>query len=163
MLGAHVEAIDPTDLWNMVQTRSKVYKQNIPVLGHGTTNSTTIDSNTPLMTTPTGPTMEHHVEVNQPEWSSMATIKELLEDSHIQPRMIQSALVAVTSLFTPNKSIQPHESDDPIEPHKVSVSSMPKSTDTPDINKELNTYKDRLALELNNFKKQLETQNRIEV
>ena len=35
--------------------------------------------------------------------------------------------------------------------------------DKPDINKELNTYKDRLALELNNFNKQLETQSRIEV
>ena len=47
MLGAHVEAIDPTDLWNSIQTRSKVYKQNIPVLGRGPTNSTTIDSNYP--------------------------------------------------------------------------------------------------------------------
>ena len=68
-----------------------------------------------------------------------------------------------TSLFTPNKSTQLPESDDPIVPHKVSASSAPNSIDTPDINKELNTYKDRLALELNNFKKQLETQRRIEV
>ena len=35
--------------------------------------------------------------------------------------------------------------------------------DTPDINKELNTYKDRLTLELNNFKKQLEMQSNIKV
>ena len=45
----------------------------------------------------------------------------------------------------------------------MSVSSALYSIDSPDINKELNTYKDRLALELNNFKKQLETHSRIEV
>ena len=55
------------------------------------------------------------------------------------------------------------EIDDPVIPHKVSVHSTPNSIDSPDINKELNTYKDRLALELNNFKKQLETQSRIEI
>ena len=59
-LGAH-EAIDLNDLWNSIQTRNKVHKQNIPVHGHGPTNSTTIDSNTPLMTTPTSPIVEHHV------------------------------------------------------------------------------------------------------
>ena len=59
MPGAHVEAIDLTDLWNTIQTRNKVHKQYIPVHGHGPTNSTTIDSNTPLMTTPTSPIMEH--------------------------------------------------------------------------------------------------------
>ena len=71
MLGAHVEAIDLTDLWNSIQTRNKVHKHNIPVHGHGPSNSTTIDSNTPLMTTPTSPIMEHHVEIaNQkaPAW-----------------------------------------------------------------------------------------------
>ena len=65
--------------------------------------------------------------------------------------------------FTPNKSTQLPESDDPIVPHNVSASSTPISIDTSNINKELNTYKDRLALELNNFKKQLETQSSIEV
>ena len=54
-------------------------------------------------------------------------------------------------------------SDGPEVPHKVSVISTPTSNDLSDINKELNTYKDRLALELNNFKKQLETQSKIEV
>ena len=106
--------------------------------------------------------MEHHVEVSQPEGSSMLTVKDLLEDPHIQPGMMQSALSAVTSLFIPNKPTQLPESDDPVVPHKVSVSSTPNSVDSPDINKELNTYKDRLALELNNFKKQLDTQSRIE-
>ena len=77
MVGAHVEAIDLTDLWNSIQTRNKVHKQNIPVHGHSPTNSTTIDSNIPLMTTPTSPIMEHHVEVSQPEGSSMAMVKEL--------------------------------------------------------------------------------------
>ena len=55
------------------------------------------------------------------------------------------------------------ESNDPIVSHKVSVNSAPNDTDTPDINKELNTYKDRLALELCNFKKHPEMQSKIEV
>ena len=69
ILGAHVEAIDQTELWNFIQTSSKVHRQNIPVLGHGPTNSTAIDPNTPPVTTPTSPIMDHHVKVNQPEWS----------------------------------------------------------------------------------------------
>ena len=88
MLGAHVEAIDPTKLWNSIQTRSKVHRQNIPVLGHDSTNSTAIDPKIPLMTTPTSPIIDHHVEVNQPEGSSMVMVKDLLEDPHIQPRMM---------------------------------------------------------------------------
>ena len=138
MLGAHVKAIDLTDLWNLIETRRKVHKQNIPLFNHGPTNSTTIDSNMPLMTTPTSPIMEHHVEVSQPEGTSMAMVKELLEDPQIQPGMMQSALSAVTSPFTP-KSTQPPESDDLIVPHKVSISCTTNSIDTPDINKELNT------------------------
>ena len=122
-----------------------------------------IGPNTPLMTTPTSPIVDHHVEVNQPEGSSMATIKDLLEDPHIHHGMMQSALSAVTSLFTPNKSTQLPESNDLIVPHKVSVSTAPKDTGTPHINKELNTSKNRLALELNNFKKQLEMQSKTEV
>ena len=70
--------------------------------------------------------------------------------------MMPSVLSAVTSLFTPNKPTQLPESGDSIVPHKVPASSTPNDTDRPDINKELNTYKDRLALELSNFKKQLE-------
>ena len=163
MVGAHVEAIDLTDPWNLIPTRSKVHKQNIPVLGHGPTNSATIDSNTSPMTTPTSSIMDHHVEVNQQERSSMVMVKKLLEDPHIQCGMMQLALSAVTLLFIPSKSTQPHESDDLIAPYKVSAGSTPNSTDTPDINKELNTYMDRLALEFNNFKKQLETQSRIEM
>ena len=84
MLGAHVEAIDPTDLWNLIQIRNKVHKHNIPVHEHGPSNSTTIDSNTPLMTTPISPIMEHCVEMSKPESSSMAMVKELLEDPEIQ-------------------------------------------------------------------------------
>ena len=115
------------------------------------------------MTTPTSPIMDHHVEMNHPEVSSMANVKDLFEDPHIQPGMMQSALSAVTSLLTPNMSTQPLEGNDLIVSHKVSVGSAPNDTDAPDINKELNTYKDRLALELNNFKKQLELQSKIEV
>ena len=85
MLGAHVEAINPTELQNSIQTRSKVHRQNIPVLGHGLANSTAIDPNTPLLPTPTSPIMDHHVEVNQPEGSSMATVKDLLEDPTFNP------------------------------------------------------------------------------
>ena len=88
MLGTHVEAIDPTDLWNLIQTRNKVHKHNFPVHGHGPTNSTTIDSNTPLMTTLPSPIMEHHVEVSQLEVSSMVTVKNLLEDPQIQPSIM---------------------------------------------------------------------------
>ena len=66
-LGVHVEDIDPSELWNSIQMRSKVHKPNITALGHGPTNSTTIDTNAPLMTTPTSPIMEHHVEMSQPE------------------------------------------------------------------------------------------------
>ena len=47
--------------------------------------------------------MEHHVEVGHPEGSSMATVKDLLEDLQMQPGMMQSELNAVTSLFTPSK------------------------------------------------------------
>ena len=53
------------------------------------------------------------------------------------------------------------ESDDPVVSHKLSVSSTPNIIDSPDFKKEQN--KDRIALELNNFKEQLETQSRIEV
>ena len=93
----------------------------------------------------------------------MAMVKDLLEDPHIQPGIMQSAMSSVTSPLTHNKSTQLPEGNYPIVSHKVSVSSASKYTDTPDINKDLNTYKDRLALELNNFKKQLETQCKIEV
>ena len=66
-LGAHVEAIDPSEWWNSIQTMRKVHKQNITALGHGPTNSTTIDANAPLMTMPISPIMEQHVEVSQLE------------------------------------------------------------------------------------------------
>ena len=82
----------------------------------------------------------------------MATVKELLKDPQIQPGLMQSALNAITSLFTPSKTTQSARSDDPEVPHQVSVAYTPTSNDSPDINKELNTYKERLALELNNFK-----------
>ena len=88
MLGAHVEAIDPTELWNSIQTRSKVHRQNTPALAHGPTNNTAIDPNTSLMTTPTCLIMDHQDEVNQPEGSGMTIVKDLLEDPHIQLRMM---------------------------------------------------------------------------
>ena len=162
-LGVHVEAINPAELWNSIQMRSRVHKPNITALGHGPTNSTTIDTNTPLMTTPTNPILEHHVEVSQLEGSSMVTVKELLEDHHIQPGMMRSALSAVTLMFTPSKLTLSTENNDPIAPNEVPVSFTPNNIETPDINRELNTYKDRLALELHNFKKRLKMQSRIEV
>ena len=163
MLDVHVEAIDPLELWNSIQTRRKVHKQNITALGHGPTNSTTIDTNAPLMTTPTSPIMEHHVEVSQPEGSSMTIVKELLEDPQIQPGMMMSASSVVTSLFIPNKLTPTAENDDSVVPNKVHEGSTQNNVETQDIYRELNTYKNRLALELNNFKKQLKMQSQIEV
>ena len=76
---------------------------------------------------------------------------------------MRSALSAVTSMFTPSKLTPSTENNYPIAPNEMSVGSTPKNIETPDINRELNTYKDRLALGLNNFKKQLEIQSGIEV
>ena len=160
MLGVHVEAIDPLELWNSIETRRKVPKQNLTALGHGPTNSTMIDTNAPLMTSPI---MECHMEMSQPEGSSMATVKELLEDPQIQPGMMRSALSADTSLFTPNKITPSAENNDPVAPNKVPVGCNPNNFETQDINSELNTYKDRLTLEPNNFRKQLEMQSQIEM
>ena len=123
-----------------------------------------IDHNTPLMATPTSPIMDHHIEVNQPEGSNMAMVRDLLEDPHIQPRMMQSALSAVTSLCTPNRPIQAPEMSYLIIPPKVPACSVPNNTDRTNINRKLNTYKDRLTLELSNFKKkQPEMWGKIEV
>ena len=82
LLDMHMEAIDPSELWNSIQTQSKVHKQNLTALGNGPTNNTTVDANAPIITTPTSPIMEHHVEVSHPEGSSMVTVKDLLEDPH---------------------------------------------------------------------------------
>ena len=164
MLGAHIEAIDLTDLWNLIQTRNKVHKHNIQVHGHGPSNSTTIDSNTSLMTTPTSPIKEHHVEMSQPEGSRMVTVKELLEDP---PNTTQHDAICTKCYYIPFHSQQDNTvswSDGPEVPQQLLVVSTPTSNDLSDINKELNTYKDRRALELNNSKKkkkQLETQNRV--
>ena len=77
----------------------------------------------------------------------------------MQPGMMQSALGAVTSLFTPNKPMQAPENSDPIVPHKVPACSAPDDTDRTDINSELNTYMDRFTLGLSNFKKKTTTRN----
>ena len=53
----------------------------------------------------------------------------------------------------PAKTTHSARSDDSEVLCQVSVASTPTSNDSPDINRELNTYKDRLALELNNLKK----------
>ena len=79
-LDVHVEAIDPSELWNSIQTRSKVHKQNVMAFGHGPSNNTTIDVNASLMTIPISPIIDHHAKVSQLEGLSMATVKELLED-----------------------------------------------------------------------------------
>ena len=162
-LGAHVEAIDPPELWNSIQTRSKVPEQNIMGLGHGLSKSTTIDANAPLMTTPTNPIIDHHAEVSQLEGSSMATRKELLDSPYIQSGMMRSALSVVTSLFIPSNLTLSTDKSDQIVTTKVPVGSTHNDVVSPDLNRELNAYKDRLTLELSNFKKQCETQSRIEV
>ena len=83
----------------------------------------------PLMTTPTSPIMEHHLEMSQSEGSSMVTVKELLGDPQIQHGMMQSALNAIASLFTPSKTTQFARSDDPEVPCQISVASIPTSND----------------------------------
>ena len=45
----------------------------------------------------------------------------------------------------------------------MTAASTPNNNDVIDINKGLDTYKDRILLDLNNFQKQLETQSKIEV
>ena len=91
----------------------------------------------------------------------MTTVKDLLEDPQIQPGMMQSILCVVTSLFTPSKI--PFAGDNiPVVTTNMSVGSTP-NVETPDMNRELSSYKERLALELRNFKKQLETQSHIEI
>ena len=161
MLDTHIEAIDPAELWNSIQTGSKVHKQNSTALGNGPTNSTTIDANAPTLMTPISLIMEHHVEVSHAEGSSMATVKDLLEDPQIQPGMMQSALSAVTFLFTPSKLPSTGDNNQVVTTN-IPVGSTP-NVKTSDVNRELSTYKERLALELSNFKKQLETQSCIEV
>ena len=79
MLDMHIEAVDPSELWNSIQTWYKVHKQNLTAPGNGRTSSTTIDANATILMMPTSPIMEHHVEVRHPEGSSMATVKDLLK------------------------------------------------------------------------------------
>ena len=160
-LGTHVEAIDPIDLWNSIQTRNKV--GTVPAHRNGPSNITAIDPNIPPMTTPTSPIVEHQVDMSQSEATSMEMVKELLEDPMIQPGMMQSALNAITSLFTPSKTIQSAKKDSPENPDQVPTESTSSNTNMTDINRKLNTYKDRLALGFTNFKKHLETQSRVEV
>ena len=101
--------------------------------------------------TPTSPIMEHCVEVSHPEGSSMATVKDLLEDPQIQAGMMQSVLSTVTPLFTPSKL--PSAGDNiPVATTNISVGST-HNVETPDMNTELTIYKEQLALELTNFKK----------
>ena len=147
----------------LTQTRSKVHIQNVMALGHEHSNNTTIDANAPLMTTPTSPIIDHHAEVSQLEGSSMATVKELLEEPHIQPGMMRSTLSVVTSLFTPSKLNPLTDNSDPIVTNKVLVGLTQNNTATPYLNRELNVHKDRLTIKLSNFKKQLKMQSRIEV
>ena len=70
-------------------------------------------------------------------------------------------LRTVTSQFTPNK-LSSAGDNIPVMTTNIPVSSTP-NVETPGINRELNSYKERLALELTNFKKQLETQSHIEI
>ena len=93
----------------------------------------------------------------------MEMVKELLEDPKIQPGMMQSALNAIISLFTPSKTVQSEKEESSGNPHQIPAASTSSHNDMTDINRELNTYKDRFTLDLTNFKKQLETQSGVEV
>ena len=107
------------------------------------------------MTIPTSSIVDHQVDMSQSEGFSIEMVKKLLEDPKIQPSMMQSVLNVVTSLFTSSKTIQPAKKDSPESHHQVPIESTSSNTEVTDINRELNTYKDRLALDLTNFKKQL--------
>ena len=75
--------------------------------------------------------------------------------------MIQSLLSTVTSLFTLSKL--PSAGDNPpVATTNIPIGSTP-NVETLDMNRELSTYKEKLASELTNFKKQLETQSHIEI
>ena len=141
VLDMHIEEVDPSELWNSIQTQSKVHKQNSTALGNGLTNSTTIDANAPILTTPTSPIMEHHVEVSHPEGSHMATVKDLLEDPQIQPGMMQSTLSVVTSPFIPSK-LPCTRDNNPMVHTNIPIGSTP-NVETPNVNRELSTYKRR--------------------
>ena len=87
-LDMHVETTDHSELWNSIQTRNRVYKQNFTDPGTGPTNSTTINSNVPILTTLTSPIIDHDIEVRHLDSASMTTVKELLEDPQIQLGMM---------------------------------------------------------------------------
>ena len=76
----------------------------------------------------------------------MITVKDLLEDPQIQPGMMQSMLNMVTSLFAPNKLLSAGDNIQ-VMATNIAASSTPY-VETPDMNRELNSYKERLALEL---------------
>ena len=80
-LGTHIEAVDQNDLWNSIWTRNKVHTHAVPAHRSGPSNSTTINSNTHPMITPTGPIMKHHVEMNQSEGSTMEMVIGRPKDS----------------------------------------------------------------------------------
>ena len=161
LLDMHVESIDPSELWNSAQTQKKVHKKNLTAPGTGHTNSTNIDSNESVMTTPTSPIMEHYVEVRHPEGSSISTVKDLLEDPQITTRddaiHIECGHISVYTSKLPSTG-----DNNPVMTTNIPVGST-SNVETPDLNRQLSTYKERLALQLTHFKKQLETQNHIEV
>ena len=74
---------------------------------------------------------------------------------------MQSSLSVVTSLFAPSK-LPTTGDNSPVGTSNIPVGSTP-NVETSDMDRELSTYMKRLALELSNFKKQLETQSSIEV
>ena len=160
-LDMHVETINPLDLWNSIEMWNKVHKQNFVAHSTGPTNSTTIDAKVPILTTPTSPIMECHDEVRLPEGSTIAMVKDLLEDPHMQPGMMISTLSMVTSLFTPSKVTSTGDNN-PAATNEALIGSIP-SMEKRDVNRELHDYEDRIALKLSNFKRQLETQSCIEV
>ena len=70
-------------------------------------------------------------------------------------------LSVVTSLFTPSK-LPSTGDNNPVSTNNIPVGSTP-NVGTNDVHKELSIYRERLALELTNLKKQLETQSHIKV
>ena len=67
LLDMHIDTGDPSELWNSIQMRNRVHKQKFTDSGTGPTTSMTINLTVPILMTPTGPIMDHDVEVRHLE------------------------------------------------------------------------------------------------
>ena len=104
LLDMHVDTIDTSELWNSIETRDKVHRQNFTAPGSSPTNSATIDAKVLILMTPQALSWSIMWRQETERALSIVTVKELLADPQIQPGMMQFMLNAVTFLFTPSKA-----------------------------------------------------------